>query len=164
MALLDGSRFLRSAPLRELVSAPVRGLGFFVRAWSATFVVEASLRSLGYRRTVEWIEQQKRPSKKGVSVALGARLVTVAYKMHVFRGGCLPQSLVQYLLHQRDGTEARFVVGVRRGTSVRNPPVHSGATRPLANVQAHAWVEGEDETSLGFSPIFQTKGARSNKE
>lgn len=146
------------SPLGELRAAPLRGLGFLARAWAAVFVVEASLNTIGYKKTLAWIEAapQKRP-RSVVSPALGERLVSTAYRAHVFGGGCLPRSLVQYLLHRRDGTPSRFVIGVRRPTERRD-----------AGMEAHAWVESHDPPApstsraqgSGFAPIFQSGATR----
>lgn len=142
-----------------------------MRAWAAIPVVELSLRVLGYKRTLAWIEavpekappareagqslpgdvQQSLP--RGASVFLGERLVRGAYRAHTFRGGCLPRSLVQYLLHRRDGTRARFVVGVRRPTPVPNETRGPG-------IEAHAWVETNDfvpPATATFASLFQSE-------
>lgn len=172
------------SPLGELRAAPLRGLGFLARAWAAVFVVEASLNTIGYKKTLAWIEGapqrrwwsvvRARGSSEGssgvvarrsaVSPQLGERLVSTAYRAHVFAGGCLPRSLVQYLLHRRDGTPARFVIGVRRPAGRRG-----------AGMEAHAWVEGEEAhvrqslpddvrrsfpQEIGFASIFRSGGSR----
>lgn len=150
----------RRRAFRELRAAPVSGAVFLARAWAAIPVVEASLRVLGYARTLGWIEAlppARRPG--GPSVLLGERLVGAAYRAHPLAGTCLPRSLVQYLLHRRDGTPARFVVGVRR-------PDHPPATPPSNDrrdprIEAHAWVEGPASAppaSDRFAPIFESGG------
>ncbi|MEZ4300274.1 MAG: lasso peptide biosynthesis B2 protein [Polyangiaceae bacterium] len=85
-----------------------------------------------------------------MSTELGERLVAVAYRAHLLRGTCRPRSLVQYLLHRRDGTPARFVVGVRR------PAANDGGP---SRIEAHAWVEGAETAPAAadaFSPIFES--------
>jgi len=151
-------RGARAGALRDFLAAPVRGAGFLARAWAAIPVVELSLRVLGYKRTVAWIEAvpARRYSARGSSVVLGERLVRGAYRAHVFRGGCLPRSLVQYLLHRRDGTGARFVVGVRR-------PAHDPNETRGPGIEAHAWVEPPDfapPATGGFAPLFQSEHGR----
>lgn len=150
----------RARALRELAGAPVAGVGFLFRAWAAIFAVEASLRLAGYKSTLAWIEAlpERRPRKRKTSVFLGERLVRGAYRGHVLRGGCLPKSLVQYLLHRRDGTAARFVIGVRRPdpNETRSP-----------GIEAHAWVESVEDAApasvpLGtsaFTPIYDGRDA-----
>lgn len=168
--------------MRELWGAPVEGARFLARAWGSIVVVEASLRALGYRRTLAWIEavpaRRRGEGAPGTSVALGERLVRQAYRGHVFQGGCLPRSLVQYLLHRRDGTPARFVVGVRRaapgaeapagrrqrgsGGALRGArPLHGGEAPPGEEpnetrgpgIEAHAWVDrGPDAAAPGAGP------------
>jgi len=162
----------RADAIADFLAAPVRSAGFFVRAWAAIPVVELSLRVLGYKRTLAWIEAvpEKPPSAardlrhsrrrdvgqslpRGASVFLGERLVRGAYRAHTFGGGCLPRSLVQYLLHRRDGTRARFVVGVRRPTPVPNETRGPG-------IEAHAWVETNDfvpPATATFASLFQSE-------
>jgi len=96
-----------------------------------------------------------------VGVEEGRALVRGAFRAHVVGGECLDQSLVQYLLHRRDGLAVRLVVGVKR------PDGGPG-------IEAHAWVEAtgpdgghphapgepgsapEDPT---FVPLFVGEGA-----
>jgi hypothetical protein len=144
---------VRRRAFRELRAAPAAGAVFLVRAWVAIPVVEASLRMLGYKRTVGWIEAVPAGhAASGPSVLLGERLVAAAYRAHPLPGGCLPRSLVQYLLHRRDGTPARFVIGVRR------PDRPGGANDPGGpRIEAHAWVEGPASAPTAadrFAPIF----------
>lgn len=162
-------RAARAAALAALRAAPVASAAFLGRAWAAIFVVETSLRVVGYKRTVAWIEgvPAKPPGRAGAPVALGERLVRGAYRAHLFAGSCLPRSLVQYLLHRRDGTPARFVVGVRRAAE---PARSSGAASAAGRgIEAHAWVESlealEPAGSIApsppgaaekFVPIFQS--------
>jgi hypothetical protein len=138
----------RQRALRELWAAPAAGAAFLARAWAAIPVVEASLRTLGYKRTVGWIEALPiGRAGSGPSVLLGERLVAAAYRAHPLEGGCLPRSLVQYMLHRRDGTPARLVVGVRRPERARNA------------IEAHAWVDGPASASPAadrFAPIFES--------
>lgn len=151
MSLSATRSLLRSAPMRELREAPLGGAGFLARAWAAIFVVEASLNTIGYKRTLAWIEAvpARRARRGRPSAALGEKLVGAAYRAHAFRGGCLPRSLVQYLLHRRDGTAARFVVGVRRGA----------IEAERRGIEAHAWVESaaaaDRSRDVGFEPIFE---------
>lgn len=154
MPLTATRSLLRSPRLRELREAPLEGARFLARAWAAILVVEASMNTVGYKRTLAWIEAVPASSSRrpGPSVELGERLVRAAYRAHAFRGGCLPRSLVQYLLHRRDGTAARFVVGVRRAVRQSSP----------RGIEAHAWVappemEPRDES---FATIFETEAGR----
>jgi hypothetical protein len=119
--------------------------------------VQASLALVGLRSTLRWIEAVEpasgsqrsgsrwgpRPRAPGrgappIGVAEASILVRGAFRAHVVRGECLPQSLVQYLLHRRDGLSVRFVVGVRRAGPV--PPGHGAA------IAAHAWIEDDSGT------------------
>lgn len=145
----------RTRAWQELRAAPVRGAAFLARAWAAIPIVEVSLRVLGYQRTLGWIERVPSGRSGGkTSLILGERLVAAAYRAHPTRGDCLPRSLVQYLLHRRDGTGARFVIGVRRpGRDVPLAANDPGGAR----IEAHAWVEGAagaPEAAQSFAPIF----------
>ncbi|MFO0592432.1 MAG: lasso peptide biosynthesis B2 protein [Polyangiaceae bacterium] len=138
----------RAEALAELVSDPLAAASFLARACAAAPAIEVSLRVLGYRRTLGWIERVPRRTRgSGVSVVLGERLVRKAYFARPAEGTCLPRSLVQYMLHLRDGVPARLVVGVRRPANETAAP----------SIEAHAWVEGDTTApaSAGsFAPIF----------
>ncbi len=79
----------------------------------------------------------------------------------------MSRALVQYCLHKRDGTAARFVIGVRRGQGPLGTPQNpgpSGATSlPL---DAHAWVEafsanqeanGSADEQLRYQPVLSSE-------
>lgn len=142
------ARSARREAIRELTSNPLAGAAFFARACAAIPAVEASLRVLGYQRTLAWIERVPRRSRgPRVSVGLGERLVRRAYFARSTEGTCLPRSLVQYMLHLRDGVPARLVIGVRRPSNETAGP----------SIEAHAWVEGAPSTpgaGAAFAPIF----------
>jgi len=152
----------RERAVREVLRAPLESASFFARAWAAAFAVEGSLRLVGYKRTLAWIEAIPKGSARRprTSVMLGERLVGRAYTAHPLAGGCLPRSLVQYLLHRRDGTEARLVVGVRRpaerATGALSGPANEKDSR---GIEAHAWVEDHGSVPSGaepFAPIFSS--------
>lgn len=136
----------RSSAIAELFADPLAAASFLARACAVAPAVEVSLRVLGYRRTLGWVERVPRRRRgDGVSVGLGERLVRKAYFARSAEGTCLPRSLVQYMLHLRDGVPARLVVGVRR-------PANETAT---PSIEAHAWVEGDTAPPAGsFAPIF----------
>lgn len=142
------ARSARREAIRELRADPLAGASFLARAWALIPAVEASLRVLGYKRTLAWIERVPRRSRgSGVSVDLGERLVRKAYVAHLAAGTCLPRSLVQYMLHRRDGVPARLVIGVRRPANETTTP----------SIEAHAWVEGDASVPRPpgtFAPIF----------
>ncbi len=171
----------RRAALAELRASPIQGASFLVRAWAGIFAVEASLRLLGYKRTLRWIERvpARRRALPRTSVLLGERLVRRAYMAHAAPGGCLPRSLVQYLLHRREGTRARLIVGVRRADPAKPDPGGAARTavrtaetpldRAAANesasrgIEAHAWVESDAAAPIGvrsFAPIFSSGDSR----
>jgi len=136
------SLFSHLGALGRAVALRPEARDFAARAWLGAPVVELSLAVAGLRRTLGWIEAfpvSAEPRHEAVSVKEGERLVRGAYKAHIFGGRCLSRSLVQYLLHRRDGTSARFVVGVRR---------------PESTLDAHAWVEGASDPPA--NPEFQS--------
>ncbi len=123
-------RMSRSA-VRRLLAAGPETRRFVAEAWLGAPLVELSVALLGLRRTLSWIEAAApRPRGRSVGVEEGEGIVNAVYRAHFVDGRCLPQSLLQYWLHRRDGTRARFVMGVRRpGGSSTDP------------IEAHAWVE-----------------------
>ncbi|HZO16395.1 MAG TPA: lasso peptide biosynthesis B2 protein [Polyangiaceae bacterium] len=130
---------------RRLRASRPREIAFAARAWVLAVPVEASLAAFGLARTLRWIREiPAGPRRRGaVSVDEGQLLVARAYQLHLLRGQCLPRSLVQYLLHRREGVAARFVVGVRRADGL----------------DAHAWVEAEGSTNADgrYAPLLVTE-------
>lgn len=116
--------------------------------------MQTSLALAGLRPTLRWIEalEPARPGRRAspIGVAEGSHLVRGAFRAHVVGGECLPQSLVQYLLHRRDGLPVRFVVGVKRAGRGEAPRA------PGAPIAAHAWVEDDSATgdAVTFAPLF----------
>jgi Transglutaminase-like superfamily len=138
---------LRAA--RRLAAFRPEARRFAARAWLAVPVVQASLALVGFKSTLGWVEAVRplrRPGAQPVTVAEGSALVGGAFRAHFVGGKCLPQSVVQYLLHRWDGVPARLVLGVRRPD-------------PGAAIEAHAWIEaGHGETGdHGFEPLFATE-------
>ena len=139
---------LRAA--RRLVDLRPEARAFAARAWLAAPGVRASLAVLGLRSTLRWVEALTKggtpdPLAQPVAVPEGSALVGGAFRAHVVGGECLPRSVVQYLLHRRDGVPARLVVGVRR------PDRGS-------SIEAHAWIDagGGGHEESGFEPLFAT--------
>jgi hypothetical protein len=133
------ARIAPVAAFRRVLSSSRAELGFAARAWIGAFPVELSLAALGLSPTLRWIEavsparDRRRPS--ALTVADGERAVGRAYRVHLLRGQCLPRSLLQYLLHRRDGTSVHFIVGVRRRTG------EAAGSSSARSIEAHAWVE-----------------------
>lgn len=163
---------LRAA--RRLAASRPEARRFAARAWVSAPLVRASLALVGLRTTLRWIEAAP-PGRWGeapVGVDEGRALVRGAFRVHLVTGACLHQSLVQYLLHRRDGLAVRLVLGVKRSVTMGEtpkppaqpltmgetprPPAQPGATPGIA---AHAWVEGIDGEACpsddpSFAPIF----------
>jgi hypothetical protein len=120
---------------RELAAASWEARLFAVRACLAAPAVRASLAFAGLRPTLRWIEAFPPAARRRappVGVIEGERL-TRGVLRHLVGGECLPQSLLQYLLHRRDGLPVRLVVGVRRRSDA------------ASDIDAHAWVEDARE-------------------
>ncbi len=127
---------------------------FLLRAWVAAPWIEAALATLGLARTLAWIEAASPlgggARVDGVDLVRGSQLVDVAYRGHLLlRGTCLPRSLLQYLLHRRDGRDVKLVIGVR------------------SRDHAHAWVEepstAHAANAAHFAPIFSTSSTASGR-
>lgn len=131
--------------LRRLAIARAEARRFAARAWLGAPLVRASLAAAGLGRTLRLIEAlpaRRSPRPRPVGPEEGAALVAGAFRHHFVGGACLPQAVLQYALHRRDGVPARLVVGVQR----------PGDGRSLA---AHAWVEAEASPESGaFTPLF----------
>lgn len=135
---------LRAA--RRFAASRPEARRFALRAWLGAPLVRASLALVGLRSTLRWIEAAppaRRRDARLVDVEEGRDLVQGAFRAHVVGGECLPQSVVQYLLHRRDGLAVRFVVGVKR-------------EEDDGTIAAHAWVDaGEHHGDADeFAPVF----------
>ena len=132
--------------LRRFAAQRPEARRFAAVAWLAAPTIELSLRWLGLQRTLAWIEASppRTPRPRRVSLEEGERLVEGVYRAHVVDGKCLPRSLLRYWLHRREGSPARFVMGVRRGPD---------------QLMAHAWVEGAPDpvARQEFAELF-TRG------
>jgi hypothetical protein len=124
---------------------------FALLGWLGAPVVRASLGLVGLRTTLRWVEAipTRRRASRRVGVADGKRLVDGVFRHHLVGGQCLPRSVLQYLLHRREGLPVRLVVGVQRRGDGSAP-----------GFAAHAWVEGRAErggaAEAAFAPIFAT--------
>jgi hypothetical protein len=151
---------LRAA--RRLAASRPEARRFAVRAWLGAPLVQASLALVGLRPTLRWIEAVEPAFLAGrgaprIGVAEGSALVSGAFRAHVVGGECLPQSLVQYLLHRRDGLPVRLVVGVRRADQ------DGGTAGHVASIAAHAWIDdGSATEDPAFAPLFVTGHVRSH--
>ena len=158
------SPLLRAA--RRLATARPEAQRFAARAWLGAPLVRVSLALIGLRSTLRWIEAvvamgdpervpQPPPARPVgvVEVDEGRALVRGAFRFHVVGGECLHQSLVQYLVHHRDGLATRFVVGVKRSGHDGGDPQTPGDRSGIA---AHAWVEDGDAEapSRSVDPTF----------
>jgi len=116
-----------------------------LQAWLGAPLLRASLAFAGLEATLRWVESlpaaRGREAARRVGVEEGERLIRGVFRRHFVGGECLPQSLLQYLLHRRDGLPVRFVVGVRR----------AGDGDAIA---AHAWVEDGAPRAGAVAPTF----------
>jgi hypothetical protein len=148
LPLLPDARRLALLPARlhhAFRGARPEAIRFAARAWLGAPLVRASLSLVGLRSTLRWVEASSRQARRraharGVGVEEGRALVRGAFRAQG-AGGCLPQSLVQYLLHRRDGLPVRLVVGVKR-------------PGPGSGIDAHAWVEAAEAGARPDDPSF----------
>jgi hypothetical protein len=157
------TRLLPLHAVRRYAARAPEARRFAFLGWLGAPLVRASLALGGLQATLRWIEAipPARRTRRGVGVAEGERLIQGVFRHHFVGGECLPRSVLQYLLHRRDGMPVRLVVGVRRDTA---------ASGGLA---AHAWVEAtKGALTMGtpppspqappeapFAPIFVTGAA-----
>jgi hypothetical protein len=146
--------FLSGAPplgsvlraVQHLVAERPAARRFALRAWIAAPVARAALATLGVRSTLRLAARAPLPTRarrESVGVAEGRRLVEAAFRHHVVGGECLPQSVVQYVLHRRDGLDVRLVLGVRKAEPA-SESILGGVRVRGSSIEAHAWVEGAD--------------------
>src|SRR5579885_410720 len=90
---------------RRFVAGPSETRRFALRAWLGAPVVRASLALAGLQATLRWVEAipAGRGARRRVGVGEGERLIRGVFRHHFVGGECLPQSVLQYLLHRRDG-------------------------------------------------------------
>ena len=112
---------------------------FAAEAWLLAPIVTLSLRTVGFRKTLEIVREWLpvgiggRPS--GVSVERGEQLVARTFKLTLARDSCLPKSIVQLVLHRRRGDRVQLVIGVKREG-------HHGDVD--IGFEGHAWIEAMD--------------------
>ena len=152
---MNGASSVIMRALHRFVVARPEARRFAAKAWLGAPLVQASLATAGFRRTlrlITWISGGSAPlrrrRRRPVGPEEGASLVRGAFRFQLGKGACLPQALLQYGLHLCDGVPVQLVVGVRR-------PEDGQA------LAAHAWVEaaprGERIRAMppaGFTPLF----------
>jgi hypothetical protein len=146
--------------VRTLASLTREERRFFVAAWALAPWASLAIRRRGLRDVLRGLERAgtgdrarrvERQADPSVDFERGERLVRAAFRRTAADERCLPQSVVQYLLHLRWGPTPRLVVGV----------VRDRLERDLERF-AHAWVEG----ALGprreptFAPILELSPGR----
>lgn len=150
------TRFPPLQAARRFAAQAPEARRFALRAWLGAPVVRASLALAGLQATLRWIKAVPalRPARRRVGVAEGEQLVRGVFRHHFVGGECLPQSVLQYLLHRRDGLPVRLVLGVRREGGL------AGAG-PSSGLAAHAWVEdghGRGDRA-SCAPLFVAEAA-----
>ena len=119
--------------LRKFLELSPEDRGLFLKLWSLLPLVAASLRLLGYPRTLRLISLWSLAAPRQVDSPADAmsdalrlgRLARIAGRYVPTNGSCLRQSLLVWWLLRRKGMPAELRIGVR---------THEGFT-------AHAWVE-----------------------
>jgi len=129
---------------------------FFILAWSLAPVASVLLRDGGFKRVLSWLGATRGASvvtsSERVSIERAESLVNSAFHVQLSRRTCLPQSVVQFLLHRRYGPPPKLVIGVRRDTEHRV----SGEDERAWGLSAHAWVEASDGPARhgAYTPIL----------
>lgn len=135
----------RLRPFARALSLSSAERAFVARAIAWSPVLALSLRAVGLKTTLQWISAlpmgRSLPRALAVAPERAGALIERLSARHLIIGKCLPQSTLQFLLHQLDGTPATLVVGVRRVGE---------------RLEAHAWVEPTtDARTENFSEEFR---------
>lgn len=136
------------ALLRKTAALKLNEQVFVAASWATAPAMVASLRLLGLRRTLRWVSVMSQvggPLGHPVPNARAAALVRAVFRHHLVTPGCLPESLVQYLLQRRAGARVVLRVGVRR----------DGNT----GLDAHAWVcdatTSDESDARGYAVLYE---------
>lgn len=139
----------------KMVALPPSERAFLVLAWAMAPIASALLAKSGFEgalRTLARTSGHPRRANRAepVGVERAESLVKSAFIRQAATRGCLPQSIVQFLLHRRFGPTPRLVIGVARTapTSIADSDLGWG-------LDAHAWVEHIDGPSRcgAWAPI-----------
>jgi hypothetical protein len=134
-------------PILTTARRLARDVGTVAAAWTASWVVEASLARIGLRDTIRWMERVpafRATEAHADALERTARAVRRAYRLSPFEGTCLRRSLVEYWLGRCEGLPVQLVIGVKPGESFA----------------AHAWVvPGSTEDVDAFSVILRSRAA-----
>jgi hypothetical protein len=128
---------------------------FAALAWLFAPPASAFVRDGGFKRAIEGLERTAplavERANPSISVERGEALVTSAFARQLCTRSCLPQSLVQFVLHRWFGPTPRLVIGVRRDATAT-----FGGGDLDWSLTAHAWVEECDGPTrdIGFVPIL----------
>ena len=128
---------------------------FAALAWVFAPPASALVRDGGFKRAIEGLERTTplavERGDASISVERGEALVASAFARQLCTRSCLPQSLVQFVLHRWFGPAPRWVIGVRRDAST----AFTGDALDWS-LAAHAWVEERDGPAreVGFVPIL----------
>ncbi len=121
--------------LRTFVELEPAARTFAALSWALATPIGVSLRLLGFRRlerVIERVPVRRSMSKAGaLDVEAAEVLVTRAFARSLGPRGCLPQSIVQCVVHRAMGREVDLVIGVRK----------QGEVPRTIDFEAHAWVE-----------------------
>ena len=140
--------------LVEFGRLPSGERAFLAAAWALAPVVNAALSRFGFERLLRELPRAhpRHGTARAVDVERGDALVRIAFRRHgTESGGCLPESLTQYLLHCVLGPTPKIVVGVRRAADAASPETSSLGWW----VGAHAWIERDEgpPREPTFAPI-----------
>ena len=123
-------------PLRTFARLDAASRSFAAVAWVLAPPVGILLRVVGFERLSPLIGalpvSPRRTRGSAVDVERGEALVGRVFARSLIKPGCLPQSVVQCLVHRLSGREVDLVIGVRKPGRVPHE---------AAEFEAHAWVE-----------------------
>lgn len=124
-------------PLARWWALPARDRLLFASLLFALPLMSASLRLLGYRRTLALVEARSdMPARRTATTAERDRAHRLATLLSIagrrgLRATCLPQAMLLHLLLRRRGLDPQLKLGVRRTD---------------AQPDMHAWVELEGDS------------------
>jgi hypothetical protein len=143
--------------IAKLTALPPAERRFLALAWLLAPPTSALLAMAGFGSALSWVRSTSREVHEEpdglVSVERGEELVRIAFDRALSTRGCLPRSVVQFLLHRWLAPAPKLVIGVKREAV---PLVKDSPTELLWSLDAHAWIERAEgpARSLGYVPIL----------
>lgn len=124
---------------------------FFLASWLLAAPITAGLRLTGFRRMTHALQHlpRRRSADSKIDAQRGDQLTLRAFRWSLARwsasdvDGCLPRSMVQYVVHSLRGDDVRLHIGI--------------APERRDGFEAHAWVEdrGAPRPDIDHAVIFE---------